>query len=86
LPDICLALLLLASGILWLRQNPLGKTLSLVAAGALIFLGLLDFSFNIQNGIYLASALDLVLNAFINAWCIAVGLVIIWNNIWNNFR
>jgi hypothetical protein len=86
LPDICLALLLLASGILWLRQNPLGKTLSLVAAGALIFLGLLDFSFNIQNGIYLASALDLVLNAFINAWCMAVGLVIIWNNIWNNFR
>ena len=78
LPDICLALLLLASGILWLRRNPLGRTLSLIAAGALVFLGLLDFSFNVQNGIYLASPIDLVTNAFINVWCVAVGLVIIW--------
>jgi len=78
LPDICLAFLLLAAGVLLLRQNPLGRTLSLIAAGALVFLGLLDFSFNLQNDIYLASAIDLVLNAFINAWCMAVGLVIIW--------
>ncbi|MBM4446268.1 MAG: hypothetical protein FJ023_02815 [Chloroflexi bacterium] len=80
LPDICLAFLLLVSGILLLRQNPLGRTLSLIAAGGLIFLGLLDFSFNLQNGIYLASVLDLVLNAFINAWCVAFGVIIIWRN------
>ena len=81
LSDICLALLLLVAGILLLRQNRLGSTLSLIAAGALIFLGLLDFCFNLQNGIYLASALDLVLNAFINAWCVAFGAIIIWRNL-----
>lgn len=80
LPDICLAFLLLASGILWLKQNRLGKPLSLVAAGALIFLGLLDFSFNLQNGIYLVSATDLVTNTFINAWCVAFGAIIIWRS------
>ncbi len=80
LPDICLALLLLTSGILLLRQNRLGRALSLVAAGALIFLGLLDFSFNLQNGVYTASAIDLALNAFINAWCVAFGAIIIWRN------
>jgi len=80
LPDVCLAFLLLTSAILCLRRNPLGKPLSLVAAGALIFLGLLDFSFNLQNSIYLASVLDLVLNAFINAWCVSFGAIIIWRN------
>lgn len=78
LPDICLALLLLTSGILLLKHNQLGKVLSLVAAGALTFLGLLDFSFNLQNGVYTISAIDLMLNAFINAWCVAFGFFVIW--------
>lgn len=80
LSDICLALLLLASGILLLRRKALGTTLSLIAAGALVFLGLLDFSFNIQNGVYLASVADLVFNGFINAWCVGFGLAIVWRN------
>ena len=80
LPDILLAMVLLASGILLLRANPLGKTLALVAAGALVFLGLVDFSFNFQNGIYGISTLDLILNGFINIWCVAFGLAIIWRN------
>lgn len=78
LPDTCLALLLLTSGILLLKHNQLGKVLSLVAAGALTFLGLLDFSFNLQNGVYTISAIDLMLNAFINAWCVAFGFFVIW--------
>jgi len=41
-----------------------------------MFLGLLDFSFNIQNGIYMTSTLDLVLNAFINVWCVGFGVAI----------
>jgi len=80
LPDLVLAAVLLASAILLVRARPLGKTLALVAAGALIFLGLVDFSFNLQNGIYLSSTLDLVLNAFINIWCVAFGLAIVWRN------
>lgn len=78
LPDLLLALLLLASGILLLKKHSLGRVLALVAAGALIFLGLLDFSFNIQNGIYTSSVMDLILNAFINIWCVAFGLAIVW--------
>ncbi len=80
LPDILLAMVLLTSGILVFRGNKLGRTLALVAAGALIFLGLVDFSFNLQNGIYLSSTLDLILNAFINAWCVAFGLAIVWRH------
>ncbi len=76
LPDIILAIAMLASGMLLLKNKESGMFLSLVSAGGLIFLGLLDFSFNIQNGIYMASVLDLVLNAFINVWCVGFGVVI----------
>jgi len=75
LPDGLLAVLLLVTGLLLMKNTPLAVKMSLVASGALMFLGLLDFSFNIQNGIYTASALDLVINAFINLWCVGFGLV-----------
>jgi hypothetical protein len=76
LPDIILSIAALASGILLLKNKESGRTLSLVCAGGLIFLGILDFSFNIQNGIYMISTLDLILNAFINIWCVAFGLAL----------
>ena len=50
--------------------------LSLTAAGSLVFLGLSDFSFNIQNGVYLTSRVDMVLNVFLNVWCVGFGAVI----------
>jgi hypothetical protein len=76
LPDGLLALLLLAAGILLLLNNPWGNHLSVIAAGALIFLGVLDFSFNIQNGVYKISKSDLILNAFLNIWCVGFGIAI----------
>ncbi len=76
LPDGVLAILLLIAGILLMRSKPGGRALSLVSAGALVFLGLLDFSFNLQNGVYLTSTIDLVLNAFINLWCVGFGLAV----------
>ena len=76
LPDIILSIAMLASGILLLKNKESGRTLSLVCSGGLMFLGILDFSFNIQNGIYMTSTLDLVLNAFINVWCVGLGFVI----------
>jgi hypothetical protein len=75
LPDGLLAVLLLITGILMMKNSAAAAKLSLVAAGALMFLGVLDFSFNIQNGIYAASTLDLVINALINLWCVGFGLV-----------
>jgi hypothetical protein len=74
LPDIITAIAMIAGGILLLKGSNKGRMLSLACSGALIFLGLLDFSFNIQNGVYLVSAMDMVLNAFINIWCVAFGL------------
>jgi hypothetical protein len=76
LPDGLLSILLLAAGILLLLNNPWGSHLSLIAAGALVFLGVLDFSFNIQNGIYMISKSDMVLNAFLNIWCVGFGVAI----------
>lgn len=76
LPDGLLSILLLAAGILLLLNNPVGSNLSLIAAGALVFLGVLDFSFNIQNGIYKISKSDLILNAFLNVWCVGFGVAI----------
>ena len=76
LPDGLLAVLLLVAGTLLLLNIPLGINLSLVGAGALVFLGLLDFSFYIQNGVYKISKSDLILNAFINIWCVGFGIAI----------
>jgi len=76
LPDGLLAILLLVAGTLILLNNPLGVNLSLIGAGALVFLGVLDFSFNIQNGVYKISKSDLILNAFLNVWCVGFGVAI----------
>ncbi len=77
LPDGVLALALLYAGIALIKGNPRGATAALAAGGGLVFLGLIDFSFNIQNGMYALSAADLVMNAFLNAWCVFFGLAII---------
>ncbi|PKL38918.1 MAG: hypothetical protein CVV44_08595 [Spirochaetae bacterium HGW-Spirochaetae-1] len=77
LPDIILAIVMLAGGILNLKGIPLGTTLLVAGGGALAFLGVLDFSFNIQNGMYLISTMDLVLNAFINLWSVCFGIALV---------
>ena len=77
LPDIILSLTLLAAGCFLLKKKGIGKSLSLVCAGGLLFLGILDFSFNIQNGVYAVSTMDLITNGFINIWCVLFGLFII---------
>ena len=77
LPDMVLAIALLCGGYLLLIQKALGKVLSIASAGALIFLGFVDFSYNIQNGMYLISTPDLIMNAFINLWCVGFGAMIL---------
>ncbi len=66
------------------RSNIRGHAHSLIwtaaAGGALVFLGVLDFSFNLQNGIYARSLADGLLNGFINAACIFFGL---WSIAWS---
>ena len=76
LPDAALAMSLLVAGALAIAGRPEGHTLSLVCAGGLVFLGLLDASFNIQNGIYASSLSEGTMAAAINLWCIALGIAI----------
>ena len=76
LPDILLAIALFFASMGLIKAKPWGRSLSLVCAGSLLFLGILDFSFNIQNGVYAVSTLDLISNAFINIWCVIFGLVV----------
>jgi len=74
LPDIVLAIALIIAGVLMLGGKPLGRQIALVCSGSLIFLGMLDFSFNIQNGIYTISTAELLLNGTINLWCVVFGV------------
>jgi len=76
LPDIILAGAMLAAGLMLLKEKGPGRALSLVCAGSLIFLGVLDFSFNIQNGVYAVSIGDMISNGFINLWCVVFGVLI----------
>ncbi len=74
LPDLILAVSLLTAGALTSAGQPLGPPLGLMCAGGLLFLGLVDASFNTQNGIYTSSFADGLTSAAINLWCIALGI------------
>lgn len=71
LPDTFLCIILLIAYINRKKEN--WKNYTLIAAGAMIFLGLCDFSFNILNGMYSVGIADAIMNAFINIWCVGFG-------------
>jgi len=73
LADSMLAVSLLAAGSLGIKGRPIGRILSFMCAGGLIFLGLVDFSFNVRNGIYIGDFPDGVVAAAINIWCVSFG-------------
>ena len=77
LPDAILALSLLFAGTMSLKNDRRGPLLSLPAAGALIFLGLLDIGLNHLNGVYALSGFELTTNLAINLWCVGAGAYII---------
>jgi hypothetical protein len=76
-PDLLVASTMLCAAYLRRRGHPLGFLLTVAAAGSLVFLGLLDACFNWQNGVYGLSIQELVSNGLLNAYCVAVGLVLI---------
>ncbi|MCX7680050.1 MAG: hypothetical protein N2316_12660 [Spirochaetes bacterium] len=76
LPDAVLAIGLIGGGLMVLKNESRAVWL-LPPAGGLIFLGLVDFAFNFQNGLYLISLMDGIFNAVINGWCVIFGGVII---------
>ena len=77
IPDMALAGALVGSAVLQLRDIRWAGVVGPAAGGALVFLGLLDVTFNLQNGIYALSKADLALNAFINLWSIGFGIALV---------
>ncbi len=71
LPDSFLCVVLLLA--YFNRKENRWKQYTLLAAGAMIFLGLCDFSFNVMNGMYTVGLADAIMNALINIWCIGFG-------------
>ena len=83
IPDMYLSLILIMGGIGLLRKMSYGFLFSLLGGASLIFLALLDISFNVQQGIYLIGIGEAVLNVFINLLCLGAGIILIiaiWKN------
>ncbi len=82
-PDLWLSISLIIGAIGLLKVKFFGILFSLTGGASLIFLGLLDISFNTQNGMYLLTAEDAVFNGLINLACLTFGtflICIIWKN------
>ncbi len=75
--DLGLAGLLAAAGIALWRGKRSGVLLSLLGGSCLVFLGLLDVSFNAQQGIYALGPGEAVMNMAINGACLALGIFLI---------
>lgn len=80
LPDGLLAVGLAVAGWMLANDDPArrarGRAVSLVCAGGLYFLGVIDFSFNIQNGMYTRAVVDGAFEAALQVWCLGYGTVI----------
>lgn len=73
-PDLMLATGLLASGWNLLNSDSWGRTVSLVCAGGLLFLGIIDLSFTAQSGGLRGPLHELLGNLAISVWCIGLGI------------
>jgi hypothetical protein len=51
-PDMVLALVLVAAAVLQVTEQPLGRTLGLIAGGMLTFLGILDLAYFARTGMF----------------------------------
>jgi len=68
---------LLAALGLW-QQRPTGLLFGLVSGSAMVFLGLMDMLFFLQNGLYLPLNGEVAVETFIHLWMSAFGLAAIW--------
>lgn len=83
-PDAYLSVVLVIGGIGLLRKKAYGRLFSLIGGASLVFLGLLDISFNTLHGIYRLGFSEAVMNLFINLMCLGTGvflIVVVWASI-----
>ena len=69
----------LVGGVGLLAGSGVGVAFSLVAAGALVFLGLMDVTFNVGNGLYryLATSAPMRAELVVNVWTIGLGAALV---------
>lgn len=88
--DLILAVLLARAATYLLGADPVrrvfGRGLSLVCAGALLFLGGLDIRFNVQNGIYLTVSFDTILEVAVNIWCLGFGFLLAYESAFDAYQ
>lgn len=75
--DACLSAVLVIGGVGLLRKKSTGRFFTLIGGSSLVFLGLLDITFNIRHGIYLLGWSEAALNVFINLVCLGAGVFLI---------
>jgi hypothetical protein len=83
--DSWLVATLIIGGIGLLKNKNYGILFTLLAGSALIFLGLVDASFNLQQGIYGLGTGEAVMNVSVNGLCLAAGIVFVtitWKRAW----
>ena len=76
IPDVILSIGLIAAAVMLLTGNAAGVALSHVCAGGLIFLGMIDISFNLQNMFARQTMKERLFSATINLWCVGFGIAI----------
>ncbi|MEI9900496.1 MAG: hypothetical protein WDN31_10655 [Hyphomicrobium sp.] len=80
-PDMILALAFIRAATWLLSEDAArrsrGRALALVCSGALLFLGMLDISFNVINDVY-ALHPDALVELAVNVWCIGFGALSAW--------
>jgi hypothetical protein len=69
---------------LW-RLRPGGLLFSLVSGGAMVFLGLMDILFFLQNNLYLPLTAEITIELVIHVWLLVFGLVLI-GHVWRQRR
>lgn len=77
--DGFMALAALLAGIGLLQGADYGVAFGLVAGGALLFLGLMDVTFNVQNGLFalLPRSAPMWAELVINVWSLVLGTVLV---------
>ncbi|MFX1577916.1 MAG: hypothetical protein ACFFCF_12220 [Promethearchaeota archaeon] len=77
--DFWLAICAIIGGIGILIGQSFGPFFALLAASALIFLALMDITFNIQNKMYqlVRKSREMAFELVINVWCLALGITLI---------
>ncbi len=72
--DFVLAAVLVLAAAGLLRKRSWGRPCTLIGGGMLVFLGLLDTSFNLLQGIYRLGAVEAILNGAINLLSLGSGI------------